>query len=206
MNEVQFSATLAASKLGAAVQATIDGQMNMIGNDMIQETQNFTTAASLVNFGSITGAPSKLLIANLEPVTVCTISAIALASGGAGYTAGDTLYFTDGNGIYGSATATTVVDGVITAATLASAGKYDNSQPPSISNTPTGGTGTGAVITLTLATAPGASLVVADDSGVTHFPQTIPPQDVVLLSPPSATVYCKSTSGTVSGLIIAAEK
>lgn len=41
------------------------------------------------------------------------------------------------------------------------------------------------------------TLSVADDSGITHFVQTLAAGDMILLSPASATVYIKCSASTV---------
>ena len=77
-----------------------------------------------------------------------TASAVAVAAGGAGYTVGDVLTVTGGSHTVATqVTVDTVAAGVVTAVSVATAGSYAST--PSNPASTTGGTGTGATLTLT---------------------------------------------------------
>jgi hypothetical protein len=65
-NEVTFSVSLKASKNNATVNQTANLFADMAGAQMTQVTQNIGTAAELVDFGDITGAPQLVMIRNLS--------------------------------------------------------------------------------------------------------------------------------------------
>ncbi|MGN6552527.1 MAG: hypothetical protein ACTHLW_02180 [Verrucomicrobiota bacterium] len=72
-SEVTYSASLLATKGGAQVVRQYSGQLTMAGDDMIQSTQDIGTAAEQVTFGDIAGAPSQVLIKNLDTVNYVEI-------------------------------------------------------------------------------------------------------------------------------------
>lgn len=89
----------------------------------------------------------KPLMSGVEPQNY-QLNAVSIASGGAGYVAGDVLRIAGGDGsIVAELTVNTVAAGVITAVTITNAGDYTlrPSNPASV----TGGTGTGATFNLT---------------------------------------------------------
>lgn len=73
------------------------------------------------------------------------VTAVALVSGGTGYTVSDTLTLVGGTGTAATLTVTAVSSGVITAASVATHGSY--SVAPSGTLAVTGGTGSGATFT-----------------------------------------------------------
>jgi hypothetical protein len=111
------------------------------------------TAITRTGGGSLyTSVPSIALSApttagGVQAVASITISlnSIIIASGGTGYTAGDTLTVIGGTGTAIVLTVSTVSSGVITAAAISNFGSY--SVAPSNPMTVTGGTGTGATFT-----------------------------------------------------------
>jgi hypothetical protein len=208
MNEVQFAAQLRANKLGASISGGFTASLNMNGSNMAQATQLATTAAAAVSFGAIHGAPSKLMIVNLDPATWYSVSGVpTIAAGGTGYQAGDVLMIVGGSGIAATVTVSTISggggSGPIASIALTTAGKY--TQSPSSPNTPTGGHGTGASLTFTMATNAGNLLIIAGDNLMATFPQSLPPQDFILLSPKSATIYAMAAAGTVEFFVVATE-
>lgn len=73
MNEIQYSATLQASKGGATVSKSASAALTQTGDDSLQQTQDITTAGAQLDFGNITGAPAKLLIINLDATNYITL-------------------------------------------------------------------------------------------------------------------------------------
>lgn len=65
-NEIYTSVQLTARKNGATITSTASGNQTMTGDDMIQGTQVIGTTAELVSFSDITGAPSQVMIQNLD--------------------------------------------------------------------------------------------------------------------------------------------
>lgn len=65
-NELYFAVELTARKGGAVVSHSASGNTTMTGDDMLQGTQLVGTSAELVDFAEITGAPSMVLIQNLD--------------------------------------------------------------------------------------------------------------------------------------------
>ena len=65
-NEIQYNVSLQAAKNGAQVIKSVSNVLTMAGDDMVQITQTVATSAAALTFGAITGAPSKLLIVNLD--------------------------------------------------------------------------------------------------------------------------------------------
>jgi hypothetical protein len=65
-NEVTFSVSLKASKNNATVNQTANLFADMTGGNMTQVTQTIGTAAELVDFGDISGAPQLVMIRNLS--------------------------------------------------------------------------------------------------------------------------------------------
>lgn len=77
-----------------------------------------------------------------------TLASATVASGGTGYTVGNTLTITGGTGTAATLTVTTVSSGVITGVSVLSAGNY-SVFPPTDPVSVTGGSGTGATFNLT---------------------------------------------------------
>jgi len=73
-NEIQSSAQLAALKNGASVSFAASTPADMAGNEMLQETQLIGTAAELLTWGEIGGAPRKVLLLNVDPTNFVTIA------------------------------------------------------------------------------------------------------------------------------------
>ena len=66
-NEISYTLNLVARKGGAVVNpGGITETLTMAGDDMIQTTQLIGTSAELLSFGEISGAPSVVLIKNLD--------------------------------------------------------------------------------------------------------------------------------------------
>ncbi len=65
-NEISKSIRLTASKTGATVSYQSTVSETMTGDDMISSVQSIATTAETVNFGEITGAPSLVIIKNLD--------------------------------------------------------------------------------------------------------------------------------------------
>lgn len=65
-NELYFAVALTARKGGAIVSHETSGNTTMTGDDMLQGTQVIGTSAELIDFAEITGAPSMVLIQNLD--------------------------------------------------------------------------------------------------------------------------------------------
>lgn len=66
-NEINLSGQVSATKNGFSVSASASKPVTMTGDDMIQTTQLIgNAAAELLVFGEITGAPSVLMIKNLD--------------------------------------------------------------------------------------------------------------------------------------------
>ncbi len=87
MNEVNISATLSAQKNNAAISRSEQGSLDMAGRQMTQLTQPLTAGVwTLVDIGKITGAPSKLLVKNLDATNY-----VELAADAAGATITDKL-------------------------------------------------------------------------------------------------------------------
>jgi hypothetical protein len=74
-NEIQFNATLQASKGGATINKVAGCTLNMAGTQMAQITQSIPTAWTLLVFGNLTGVPSKALIINLDPANYVQLAA-----------------------------------------------------------------------------------------------------------------------------------
>ena len=65
-NEIYSALTLTARKSGATVTLSNAVNQDMAGSNMIQSTQLIGTSAELVSFGDISGAPSQVMIKNLD--------------------------------------------------------------------------------------------------------------------------------------------
>ena len=65
-NELYYAIELTARKGGATVSHSTSGNTTMTGDDMTQATQVIGTTSEVIDFGEITGAPSMVLIRNLE--------------------------------------------------------------------------------------------------------------------------------------------
>lgn len=78
------------------------------------------------------------------------VTAIAIAAGGASYVAGDVLTIAGGTGRAATVEVLTVSTGAVATVQLLDAGDY--TADPTTPNSPTGGSGTGCSLTLTIAT------------------------------------------------------
>jgi hypothetical protein len=65
-NEIYSALTLTARKSGAIVSLSSSINQDMTGSNMLQATQLIGTTAELVGFGDISGAPSQVMIKNLD--------------------------------------------------------------------------------------------------------------------------------------------
>jgi len=65
-NEIYSQLTLTARKSGATVTLSNSINQDMTGSNMIQSTQLIGTSAELISFGDISGAPSQVMIKNLD--------------------------------------------------------------------------------------------------------------------------------------------
>lgn len=74
-NEITESAGLQASKNGAMVSRSYSAQLSMTGTHMTQDVQTIATTATALTFGGISGAPSKVMIKNLDAVNYVEIAA-----------------------------------------------------------------------------------------------------------------------------------
>jgi hypothetical protein len=201
--EIQFGAQLRVRKLGAALDSgALNSALDLTGQKVCQEPQLITTGGAALTWGLIGGNPKKALLQNLDPnaaqgLTRFKVSAAAITSGGAAYTAGDVLTVAGPNSSDTSATITvnTVAAGVITAVTVTTAGSWTTS-PASLIVTPTGGTGANASLTLTLATIPGNNITLYYDAGFTQPIDLVAPGDMVMRSP-QGTIYAKATTTSV---------
>ncbi|MBI5126886.1 hypothetical protein HZA76_00305 [Candidatus Roizmanbacteria bacterium] len=81
-----------------------------------------------------------------SPTLVSRVDTVSVSAGGTGYTVGDTLTVAGGTGTAATIRVDTVSGGVITAVSVITQGLY--TAKPTTPNTVTGGTGTGASITL----------------------------------------------------------
>jgi hypothetical protein len=66
-NEIQITANLVARKGGAVVNpGAVSKAITMSGDDMTQNTQLIGTSAETLDLGEISGAPSALMVVNLD--------------------------------------------------------------------------------------------------------------------------------------------
>ena len=66
-NEIQITVNLVARKGGAAVNPGAQSKaITMSGDDMVQGTQVIGTSAEAIDLAEISGAPSALMITNLD--------------------------------------------------------------------------------------------------------------------------------------------
>ena len=73
-NEISASATFLASKGGVNVSVQPTKTNDMAGVNMIQGTQAIGTSAEVVTFGAISGAPSWIMIKNLDDTNFVEIA------------------------------------------------------------------------------------------------------------------------------------
>lgn len=67
MNEIQFNATLVASKGGASINKSANCTLSMAGSQMVQQTQSIGTSVWVaVDVGNLAGVAAKLMIVNLD--------------------------------------------------------------------------------------------------------------------------------------------
>ncbi len=64
--EIQTQVGIIVQKGGAVAQANYQSVLDMSGTEMVKVTQTIPTSATALVFGSISGAPKKLIIANLD--------------------------------------------------------------------------------------------------------------------------------------------
>lgn len=67
-DEITQTIRLTATKNGALIGLSTSKTTTLVGSGMFQNTQTIGTTAELVSFGDLAGAPSQLLIRNLDPV------------------------------------------------------------------------------------------------------------------------------------------
>lgn len=65
-NEITQTVQLTATKNSATVSLSTTKRITMSGDDMVQSTQVIGTTAETLSLGDISGAPSQLLIKNLD--------------------------------------------------------------------------------------------------------------------------------------------
>lgn len=74
-NEVTIAVSLSASKGGAIVNpGTKTKQLTMAGSNMLQNTVSVGTSSELLSLGDISGAPSAVMITNLDATNYVLIS------------------------------------------------------------------------------------------------------------------------------------
>jgi len=203
-NEIQFLGMLTVAKNGAQVSFPQNVKtLTMAGNNMVQQPQLVPVAGAALNLGLVSGAPAKLVLKNNS--NGYGLSAVAIAAGGTGYVVNDLLTVPGGASGSGTLNAavvkvTAVSSGGITAVSISSYGDY--STLPGTTVTPTGGTGSGASLTLTFAA---NNVIVYGDAGFTQPQDTITAGDFIFRSPSNAALYLKPTNGPVYVLTVACE-
>ena len=65
-NEISQNIQLSATKNSASVSLSHNKRITMTGADMVQATQSIGTTAELIALGDIAGAPSQIVIKNLD--------------------------------------------------------------------------------------------------------------------------------------------
>ncbi len=75
------SVNLTGSKGGASVSVVASVVLDMAGDDLEQSTQLIGTAAELITFGEIAGAPAMFAVVNLDTVNFVEIAGAADMSG-----------------------------------------------------------------------------------------------------------------------------
>jgi hypothetical protein len=65
-SEIYESISFTARKNGAEISISSSNNVTMTGDDLVNVTQVIGTAAELVGFGDITGAPGEVVIKNLD--------------------------------------------------------------------------------------------------------------------------------------------
>ncbi len=191
---------LTVQKNGASVSFPQNTKsLNMTGNNMLQQPQLIPTAGVALSMGLISGAPAKVLLRNNS--SGYGLATVAVAGGGAGYAVNDLLTVPGGAGNTAAVVKVTAVSsGVITAVSINVYGDYGS--VPATTVTPTGGTGTGASLTLTFAA---NNVTLYGDAGFTQAQDVLTPGDFILRSPASATLYMKPTNGPVYIMMVASE-
>lgn len=158
-----------------------------------------------LGIGNVSGTARKLAVASLEPATFYTVTAVAVTSIGLGYTNGDVLSVYGGQGLVATLTVSSVNGtGGITGLGVTTAGKYI-STPQAVGNTPTGGTGSGAVVTLTIVKNSGNNVQIAEDNAGAHIQDTLTPGDSVIRSPAAAVLYAKASARSVDVRVTAGD-
>lgn len=155
---VQFQTLGSDTNVSLAVQSKGTGAIDLAaGSSGVNISNGGTvTALTLTGAGTYTSAPSIAIttpttaggVQATASVAVMYFRAVAIQSGGTGYTVGDVLSIVGGTptGATATATVTTVSSGVITGISVTTGSNYSvlPSNPVSV----TGGTGTGATLNL----------------------------------------------------------
>lgn len=63
-NEINLSISFSASKGGASVRVSASDNIDMAGDDMLQETQVIGTSAEALTWGELSGAPKYVFLKN----------------------------------------------------------------------------------------------------------------------------------------------
>jgi len=177
--------------------------LTMAGNNMVQQPQLIPTAGVQLNFGLVSGAPAKLLLRNNS--AGYGLATVAVAAAGTGYTVNDLLPIPGGAGNVVAVAKVTAISGgggtgPISAVSINTYGDY--SSVPNTTVSPTGGTGTGASLTLTFTA---SNVTVYGDAGFTQAQDVLVPGDFILRSPASANLYLKPSNAPVYVLTVACE-
>lgn len=64
--EIQIGVTANIQKGGASANASYQSVLDMSGTNINKNTQDIATSATALTFGAVSGAPKKLIIANLD--------------------------------------------------------------------------------------------------------------------------------------------
>jgi hypothetical protein len=75
-NEISVSATLKASKGGAAFAHSKSYNITMSGDDMFSKTQIIGTSAEALDMGEITGVPAAIMVQNLDGTNFVVLSLV----------------------------------------------------------------------------------------------------------------------------------
>jgi hypothetical protein len=159
-------------KLSGLSKAEFTGDIKVVGTNDIGQQVDFTATVSFVpsgDFSFITdaddfstieieaevqkGSTGEFGIWTVHDIAYKKVSTAVVASGGTGYTVGNTISL--GNGVV--LTVATITAGAVATATITNAGSIDiAATPPTnpVAQVSTSGTGTGATFTLTWVTGP----------------------------------------------------
>jgi hypothetical protein len=75
-SEITIVGQLNIRKNSAAVGQQFSKSLDLTGTDMLQAPQTIATASTTISLGNITGAPKKLLIANLDATNYVEIDSV----------------------------------------------------------------------------------------------------------------------------------